>query len=261
MLREITSEKCIYCQDNIGESREHIIPNALLERLPNSAWIIQKGSCKVCQKIINVYETDVIRSLFKGIRPVVGIKKDKVEIFSIFDNSIYSPDAYLTTNVIFEIPQTLPNSKIFNGKIRIREFYSNLYDPNSLMNGLLENGQLGENLLGEESFSPGNLMKMLAKIAYGFAVLQFGESFYSKSKLPQIILNKKNHELGKYVGSLIKSELEVILNNSSLLNQFNTSYHSVEIRLYDNKLISIISLFNNHGFNTKDSYIVILAEV
>lgn len=261
MLREITSKKCIYCQENIGESREHIIPDALLERLPNSAWIIQKGSCNVCQKIINVYETEVIRSLFKGIRPVVGIKKDKVELFSICDNFIYSPDAYLTTNVIFEMPQTLSNSKIFNGKIKVRTFYCNLFDPNSLLNGLIDKGQLGENLLGEISFSPGNLMKMLAKIAYGFGILQFGETFYSKSILPQIILNKNNPELAKYIGSLVKNELEFIHNNSSLLNQFKTSYHSVEIRLYDNKLISIINLFNKYGFNTRDSYIVVLAEV
>jgi hypothetical protein len=260
MLREITSIKCIYCQERKGDSREHIIPDALLERLANSAWIIQKGSCEFCQKIINVYETDVIRSLFKGIRPVVGIKKNKVEVFSIEENIIYSPDAYIATNVIFEMPQTLSNSPNYIGKIKVREFYCNLFDPNSLLNGLINQGQLGENLLGEINFSPANLMKMLAKIAYGFGVFQFGETFHNKSLLPKIILNKCDQELSKYIGSIIEDELEFIHNNSSLLNKFKTNYHSVEIRLHDNKIISIINLFHNHGFNTKDSYVVILAE-
>jgi hypothetical protein len=241
--REMTATKCIYCQNTEGISREHVIPDALLARTPNDAWIIQKGSCLTCQKAINVYETDTIRSLYKGLRHATGVKKGKLEVFSFDGISI--PDAYAVVCPVFSIPTELTGAHI-NPNIRVREVVITVYDPKRLFANTLRNVKK-ETLLGEVDFSPANFMKMLAKIAYGFCVLHYGEDFFARSPLPAIARGTADHTLSQYVGSITRKERDEKLLVRNEIRTFRTQYHEVNVVEISSSIVTIVKLFSQQS--------------
>lgn len=252
---------CIYCQKKEGNSREHIIPDALLARIPNEAWIIQKGSCTECQKIINPIETDIIKNLYKGLRPALGIKKGEVEIFSIMGDKLYSPDIYFIGKCIFERPTLLSQTTHNDGKISLREFYTTTYDPKHLISQKLNSLKFDKIQVATMEYSPANYLKMVAKIAYGFYVFQFGETVFHTSPLPNIIKGNFDNFLGRYIGSLKAEETYEIYNTFSFIRIFENTYHKVSL-LTDNKIIiAIINLFSKEVNGKNDSYIVVVDEI
>jgi len=253
-MKFIETLKCIYCQ-NSGNSKEHIIADQLLSRIPNDAWIIKNGSCKCCQNIINKFETSVIRENYKGIRLGKGIKKEKYSIFSINGEKIDAADAYFLAKFYFVMPLLIKERE---KGLKLRHFEFITYDPKNYLRGkLLETEE--EHLIAEIISAPIiDLMKMLAKIAYGFYIFHFGEKFYFKSKLPEIIIKDTlNNNISDYIGSINKEELYSL--KPETLKIFETDNHKVELLKNGNKILAKIDLFCRDGKNDF-SYIVVCGE-
>jgi len=247
--RTIEASKCIYCHKNNGNSREHIIPDAILARIPNNAWIIHKGSCSICQKTINKFETDVLNNMFKGIRPALGMKKGEVEVFNIDGNSICSPHAYLCIDILFGLPGFITNLNVTDGSIKIRETSQLIYDPLNLINQYSPNLQ-SDQLIAEISLSPLCYARFLAKIAYGFFVFHIDGIQNVSDIISNQILNP--NEISNFVGSLNSNERHSFEERCTLIDSFKTKHHIVCLYKFSNSIVAIINLFNqnhNSGFH------------
>lgn len=198
--------KCIYCLCLKGEEEltdEHVVPEGLL--VPGQeALILEKASCKDCQETINKIETDVLRNLLKLARSALGLRskhKTHQKVFdALVDDKITKlPIAKLGAWImlpIFEEPHFgQKNIKGINiiGAVLIQNGKEKLLQPD------------GAKSIGVQfKFSPVNLARVLAKIAYGFAVFKYGMDRLEKSYLPDIILGTES-SVGKWVGTIKKT--------------------------------------------------------
>jgi hypothetical protein len=173
--------KCIYCKkSDVALSEEHIIPYGL-----NGNQVLLDASCGDCSKITSAFEGDVLGRAF--LLPRLGFKmrtrhgknKDKGIKVSLEQNSntsfieIPAEDCpILFMMPIFMPPEILDNRPRQPGIQNTGSFYSNEIRgiPKEKLREKYGPGKIGINI----SYNPNSFARMLAKIAYGFAVAHFG---------------------------------------------------------------------------------------
>lgn len=197
-------EKCIYCGSTENLGNEHIIPYGL-----NGQWILPKASCKECAKITAEFEKEVLRGHFFEARISLGLKtrnkehrpsllplivrKDgKEEVLSLPPNEHFSPIFFLE----YPLPAYIDGRSYEKG-VEVRALSCIiLREPDEVIkiNGKRE-VKFSLNISNVDFFP-----RLLAKIAYGLIVAQFGLDSLEESFLPKIITGE-DKQICKYVGT------------------------------------------------------------
>ncbi len=205
-------EKCIYCKKpDVPLSEEHIIPYGL-----NGNQVLLEASCSECSKITSAFEGDVLRRAF--ILPRVGFKmrsrhgknKDKkiTVVLEQDSNTSYieipaedCPILFMLP--IFMLPETLDDRPHQSGIQGTGAFYSSEIRgiPKEKLRKKYGPGKIAVNI----SYSPNSFARMLAKIAYGFAVAHFGIDDIEDLGIVSAIMGKTD-DIGKWVGCITSDE-------------------------------------------------------
>jgi hypothetical protein len=200
--------ECIYC-GALSYARdsprylatEHIIPEAI-----NGEMLLPRASCRNCERIINPFETAILRSALLGCRTHLKLKtkrpKDRPKSLPVFSDT---PNGQVKTMIPVEhypatmILLTIPPPCLINGPDVIswqRGVFTYQFEPykNKLLNAIYRLTNWAHASL--DTFS---LLRMLAKIAHGYAVAVYGLDSL-QYVLRDGILNGDISELRRYVG-------------------------------------------------------------
>lgn len=243
--------KCIYCGASDSPlSEEHIVPYAL-----NGRWTLLLASCSKCNGITSQFERDVTRNLLASTRafhqfktrhprlrpisfPVDVIYKNGVEEKIEIPIEEYGA---VTTFPIFEAPGYITGNHIkgilFKGHTLNRNGGMDLIQLSKKYNVKAINFS--------STFSPVNFARLIAKIAYGFAVSQFGIDAMKNSYVLPAILKQKD-EIGEWVG--------VDPWNRKMLNEDL----GMEIFYKDGKMFATVRIFGK--LEGAQTYIVVLGQ-
>jgi hypothetical protein len=254
--------KCIYCKRaDVKLSEEHIIPYGL-----NGNQILLNASCSDCSKITSAFELDILRHTFLLPRRAFGMRSrhnQNDELSARFETGdgttkyiqIPKDDA----PIMFALPIFLPPSVLDNrpfqpgiqgtGEFQINEIRSIAKEKLKKKHG--GPGKISFDI----AYNPNNFARMIAKIAYGFAVAHFGIDDIGDLGIVSAIKGETD-DIGKWVGC-VKDEKFAI----------NTVLHSWQMRIsasyqidnpketMDARAIYGISLFSL--FNTPEYTVVV----
>lgn len=194
--------QCIYCGEKTALlTNEHIVPFAL-----HGEWVLVKASCEKCQKITSKFERNVCKSFLPSPRsllkfPTRRIHPSKFQITLEKENGeeiIYIPvEEYggVISFLTFQ-PPAFFNTHPYENGITI------------VANQLCRIGGMGILELAKKynaravtfncSYSPTDFARMIAKIAFGFAVAKYGLGNFKPYVLPAILGQKD--DIGMWVG-------------------------------------------------------------
>ncbi|MFC2008658.1 hypothetical protein ACFLUT_01225 [Chloroflexota bacterium] len=241
--------KCIYCGATESLSREHIVPYGL-----GGGPQLRKGSCEACSTITGRFEQVVLRGQFLLMRARASLptrdpdNRPKSFVFEVMKDG-RSEAIELPTDecpISFIMP-------LFQSPRYLEEYD---YKSGMAMIGLTGHGsrsdlkRLGHDL-GIESISykdeqlGNNFGRLLAKIAYGFAVFEYGLGAFEECYVLPCILGVKD-DAGYWVGN---SERPVV----SLPKE--RDLHRMQVGKRGNEVHSLIRLFAR--FQTPEYRVVV----
>ena len=247
--------KCIYCKkSDIPLSEEHIIPYGL-----NGNQVLLEASCSECSKITAAFEGDVLGRAF--ILPRLGFKMrsrhrrnidKKIKVTLEQDSNISYIEIpaedcpILFMMPIFMPPEVLDNRPHQSGIQGTGSFYLN--EIRGVTKEKLREkygpGKISVNI----SYNPNSFARMLAKIAYGFAVAQFGIDEVEDLGILSAI-KAETDDIGKWVGCIANDEkfaLNTVLHSWQM--QIESSYEiDAPKETIDGNLSYKISLFSLFG--------------
>lgn len=201
-----TIGQCIYCRrSDRALSREHIVPYGL-----NGEWVLEEASCTKCRDITSRFETDVLRNCLLTVRTKLNLRTrhthNRPKEFSLLikkdnrEEEIRVPvQEHLTLMMLplFKLPAYLDQRSYEKGidlvvpptVVQIGgppiEQLAKRYNPQSISSRV--------------KYQPVAFARLLAKIAYGFAVARFGlDKTQGAYVLPPI--RGKSEDIGRWVG-------------------------------------------------------------
>lgn len=165
--------QCIYCGESARPlSDEHVVPHAL-----NGEWVLEDASCEACSRITSRFELDVCRAFLPYARawyrlrtrrkhpssfPLVVVRDGKEETISL------TPEEYGAVLVVphLRMPAYLDQ--------RPSDKYIRIIDAFMARIGGLEVDEINRRYGATEvhfsiTHKPGDLVRFLAKVAYGVA--------------------------------------------------------------------------------------------
>ncbi len=195
---------CIYCgkkEDKL--TNEHIIPFGL-----NGKWILEKASCSGCNKITTKFEREVLRNILYSARAsyksrsyhgslpkhfsLIGIRNEKTVEIEV------PVEQYGAVICLLEypLPAYMDNRRYGNG---IKVIGSRLVRTNGRDLSELAK-ELGlDSIQFISTFRSQNFERFLAKVAYGFAIYQFGLDAIDTTYVLPTIRGEKD-DVGMWVG-------------------------------------------------------------
>lgn len=203
-----TVGKCIYCKrSDVPLSEEHIIPYGL-----NGNQVLLEASCVECSKITSAFEGDVLGRAF--ILPRLGFnmrsrhgknKNKKITVSLEQDNNVSFIEIpaedcpILFMMPIFKPPEILDNRPHQPGIQGAGSFYSAEIRgvPKEKLREKYGPGKIAVNI----SYNPNSFARMLAKIAYGFAVAHFGIDDIEDLGILSAI-KAETDDIGRWVGNV-----------------------------------------------------------
>lgn len=191
---------CIYCGANEGSAQlsdEHIIPYAL-----NGKAILPLSSCQKCATITAKLERRLARGIFQPIRLLSGFRtrrpKERPRTLPVFEfdetggttsKPLHVP---LESHPALHILPQFEQPGILVGKEPSDQFHNmrlHTWWPDDVGDRIGRMRALGAKKSVLESFSLADFIRLLAKIAHGAAVADFGLGHF-KPLLPGLILSE-----------------------------------------------------------------------
>lgn len=200
---------CIYCLSTENLSKEHIVPICFGGR-----WILENASCQQCGAITSAFEGHVAGKLWPSTRFLYGVQSKrrpkqrppsfalKVTTVDGNEHSIeLSPEKYggVTPFIGFELP----------GHLTGKQTTGTVVSSHSLnRNGGLDFKDLAQEIGSavasvelHTELKPSAFARMVAKIAYGFAIAQYGlNKIHDDSFVLPAILGLRE-DIGMWVGN------------------------------------------------------------
>ncbi len=198
---------CIYCGDIDNLTDEHIIPSGL-----GGDWVLPKASCCECAKITGKFEDKVLRGSLWLPRLALGIRKRRRRKqpaptsfpLSVIRNGITDKQELpISKNLpsiilpMFDQPGFLNNSAPVPG-VRTTGFY--IGHTHRMPQQVIQD--LGADAIAlEGSYDVVAFAKMIAKIAYGYAVAKLG---LAHVLYPLVVpaIRGLTEDIGQWVGTI-----------------------------------------------------------
>lgn len=240
--------QCIYCGSSSGLSDEHVVPYGLA-----GPWKLKKASCQNCSSITSAFERDILRGQFSLGRSALGLpSRRRDQRPQEFEFVVRKAGVTRTVKVpVASCPALfiMPHLK------RPRCIGNYEYKAGFVVTGCSLHGPDREkvkNSLGEQfsltQSTSGSFPRLLAKIAYGIAVLQYGLDAFGETYVLPCILGQKD-DVGFWVGCP---------DEPTLIRPKESAMHRIELSERGNELVSLVRLFAN--FQTPD-YLVIVGKL
>jgi len=241
--------ECIYCGSKTNLTREHIVPYGL--GCPPE-WVLHEASCQACAGITSAFERDVLREYFREPRATIGLptyrKKDRPK--SLHLQLVRGHESFAVSLPTGECPTLIimPHLKVpasvgdYGYERGVMVVGCSLHSPSDMKARLAR--------LDADGFSVSvsgvlvSFARMLAKIAYGMSVLQFGLHAFKEVFVLPCILGQTD-DSGRWVGC--SQEPAVVHMADKLLHTIevvtNGSTVSGQIRLFANYMTPVYMVF------------------
>jgi len=241
--------ECIYCGSTKDLTKEHVVPYGL--GCPHE-WIIYDGSCQDCARITSAFERDVLRNYLIELRAALGLptyrkkKRPKnLDLQLLRDGQSFTvslPAEQYPPLIImphFKVPAYIGNYGYQRGVMVVG---SSLHGPPNMKETLAKLNANGFSVT--RSLVGLNFARMLAKIAYGMAILQFGHHTLKEVFVLPCILGQRE-DVGRWVGC--SEEPSIVPKAEKLLHRIevmsNNSIVSAHIRLFANYRTPVYLVF------------------
>ena len=232
-----TIGKCIYCgKTNERLQTEHIIPYGL-----NGPYELRKATCNECAAITSAFEMSVLRDSLIELRTALNLptrrKKTRPKTFPL---NITKEGKQETINVPIHKHIVLSNFPIFLPPAYLdgRHYESgvDLTGITTIKVGDLPLEDLQKNHNAKtfsvtQTWQGNDFERMIAKIAYGFTVANFGINNLEKVYVIPAILGKKD-DVGYWVGSAKDNKLDT-----------GKFLHHVDLTTLNREVIARVKLF------------------
>lgn len=245
--------RCVYCGSTDNLTDEHIVPYGL-----KGPWQLLKGSCRNCNQITSAFEKSVLREQF--ILPRVRLNlptyhpKNRPQEFSFKvekdgrKEEIVLPVTDCPTIFMMldlEKPRYIANYDYEKG-VMVRG--SSLHCTSQAeLDELIKKRNIGSISL-TTSFYGNSFSRMLAKIAYGMIILNYGPDALEECYVLPCILGQKD-DAGYWVGSSNK--------HVSTLSA-EKALHRVFLTINGKEIGALIRLFANYQ---TPEYLVIVGKL
>jgi hypothetical protein len=198
---------CIYCmRDDVSLSREHIIPYGL-----NGELTLLRASCKECQDVTSAIETDVLRNMFGTARIALDMRSRNAALRPTNlpltvtrghqKETIQIPAERFPAIMVFPIfpPPAHLSGDPYTSGINPKELVLRRVARRPIGNPFQEN-KFEYIDLARIEFDPVKFARMIAKIAYGFVVLNLGVGRIKNNFIMPALFGRTN-DIGKWVGT------------------------------------------------------------
>lgn len=240
--------ECMYCGSLENLTDEHIIPYALWGTL-----VLPKSSCRTCAEITSKVERKSLKGFMQDMRNVANApsrrknKRSRSVERKLLDNDGTSIKKSFNIDKTYSI-LTVPfftKASIFGGEIILEGI--NLIGHEQLSFGIDIPKFLSDNnvqgIEGKDSIDVISFARLLAKIAYGLAIVEHGMFPREESPILPIILNKSD-DVGFWVGSLSSSLSD---SKSKNMHSYLTKNNKYDFSRVQTK--SVIQLFKGSGLS------------
>ena len=241
--------ECIYCGSKTNLTKEHIVPYGL--GCPGE-WILYEGSCQGCARITSAFERDVLRKHLREPRAALGLpthrKKNRpkrLDLQFLRDGQSFtvSLPAELCPPLIimphFKVPAYMGKYDYQRGVMMTG---SSLHGPSDMGERLARLNANGFSV--SQSLVPVSFARMLAKIAYGMAILEFGPHAFREVFVLPCILGQRE-DVGRWVGCpeepAIVSDVEKLLHRIEVMSENNIV--GARLRLFANYRTPVYLVF------------------
>lgn len=213
------AKRCIYCGSGAGLSDEHIIPFGIGGR-----WILPRSSCGSCSRITGAFEGVCQRTILGPLRMYYDLptrrRKDrpkklplKVKVsrndewsFMNVDQDIYP---FLVLLPILDLPDVITGRRTVGERgAKVRTLWIRGASFRDGIFGHMDRlaAELGVAMIEPTAtFSAPEFIRMLAKLAHGFAVAELGTDAFEPFLLP-IIRDNDTSDAIEYVGGVTRTE-------------------------------------------------------
>jgi hypothetical protein len=233
--------KCIYCGSTDNLTREHIVPRGL-----GGPWLLLKASCKKCAKVTSGFERGVLNEFFILVRTKLGLPtyrpKNRPKTFP-FLVTIGGKEKVLEVPVsdcptLFMMPELEKP-----GYIRKDTQGKGMSVTGMSLHGKENEFREFKDKYNVESISytrelRTSFARVLAKIAYGMAVLQYGLDMIEEAYVLPCILGEKD-DAAQWVGCEDPHKSPALLPKERLL-------HRIEVLTKRNEVGARIRLFASY---------------
>ena len=250
MSRALKIGRCIYCGTSEGHlSREHIIPFGL-----NGTWVLQEASCKKCGRITSDFEKLVLRGVFLPAR--TGLRfRTRRKLPDVYSLQYERDGQFLDANVLIVDCPAVANFPTFAMPASLdgREYSSGI-DVNGRWMIQVAGPKVEETakklktktLRFTSTFEGHSFPRLIAKVAYGVAVADFGLDMIQEAYVLPAILGQSN-DIGRWLGCDGSTEID------------NPTYlHGVRMAVVNREIISSVRLFSHYG---APEYVVVVGRV
>jgi hypothetical protein len=211
------SNKCIYCglteNDEVRLSDEHVVPDGL-------GWdlVIPKASCQRCQRIINPFEQDAVKSWFGIQRELFGLQSKKGVYKKGYKSENHIGSIVAESSDFLNMhPQDIHLAGRGQGGAHVSDVLNNggFYPVFALPPGVIYGRNQDEilpysiislneslkmqNYVVSARLNPANFFRLIAKIAHCFAVL-FGQNNNIEYCLEPFILGNDWSRASYWIG-------------------------------------------------------------
>jgi hypothetical protein len=242
--------RCIYCGSIDDLTDEHIVPRGL-----NGPWQLLAGSCRVCNQVTSTFERSVLQEQFILPRVKLGLRtyhpKNRPKEFSFeVEKDGHKEKLILPADdcpPIFVMPYLEKPRYIAN-----YDYEKGVYIKGCSLHGsglveLIANSAI-DSFKYTTTFLGNSFERMLAKMAYGMVVLEYGPDVLEECYVLPCILGKKD-DAGYWVGS---SERDV--NNLPV----EKVLHRISVLINGEEVHALIRLFADYQ---TPEYIIIVGKL
>ena len=231
-----TIGKCIYCSSKKDLSNEHIVPYGL-----GGPWVLKKATCRKCADLTSRLEFDVLRKSFITLRasqrlptrrslPTNFNIEAKFKARTETSTLQISPDYLPVCFPLYDPPSFFDHRHVIKGST-IKGLHHVIVNPN-LQEYLRERGVT--KIKTSVVFQGGSFERMISKIAYGYAVANYGlDNIKEKCILP--IIMGEDQEINRFFGCE---------NNEITISHL---YHRVRTEESGGLIVGKVQLFGIYG--------------
>jgi hypothetical protein len=248
--------RCIYCLTSQGPlKREHIIPNGLIPDGYTDSWVLQAASCEICEGITSAFEGHILGAVWPAARAGLNLRTrgNKLALHPLlierggtFEEVLVPVKEYPAVIMFPELrpPAQLDGRKYVSGVEVISQLNVQVAGP-PLKDVAKHYGT--KQIRFVASFKGHSFLRLIAKIAYGAMIADFGiDGFDEVYVLPAIM--GKSDDIGRWVGC----------DGERKYGSRPLPLHTIGRTVVNGEIISRVSLFAKFG---APEYVIVVGRI
>lgn len=200
--------RCIYCLTSQGPlKREHIIPHGLIPEGYTNSWVLQAASCEKCEGITSAFEGHILGAVWPAARSGLNLRTRRnkpdshpllIERDGIFEEVLVPVEEYPAVIMFpgFRPPAWQDGREYVSGVEVISQLNVQVAGP-PLKEVAKRYGT--KQIRFVANFKGHSFLRLIAKIAYGTMVADFGLDGFEETYVLPAIMGTFD-DIGRWVG-------------------------------------------------------------